>query len=231
MFRRMLTCGITAGFLAGLSGAVLHLWLLQPMIAAAERLEAPAHSAVEGEAHLPDPAQADPGDRGLAAADVQRSALTVLFTAFIYAGYGLVLVAGIALAEGAGYTLTPGAGLLWGLAGFATFQLAPALGLPPELPGAATADLAARQMWWWGTVAATSTGLALLACGRNRAVQVLALAVIAAPHFIGAPQPEALSGTMPPGLAAAFSARALGVGLIVWVILGALAIKFWKLRA
>ena len=31
-------------------------------------------------------------------------------------------------------------------------------GLPPELPGMAAADLAPRQLWWWGT--AVSTGAA-----------------------------------------------------------------------
>lgn len=39
-------------------------------------------------------------------------------------------------------------GLLWGLAGCATFVLAPTLGLPPELPGTAAADLTLRQTWW-----------------------------------------------------------------------------------
>ena len=31
-------------------------------------------------------------------------------------------------------------GLLWGLAGYAVFCLAPTMGLPPELPGTAAAD-------------------------------------------------------------------------------------------
>ncbi|MEI2612914.1 MAG: CbtA family protein [Candidatus Promineifilaceae bacterium] len=39
------------------------------------------------------------------------------------------------------------------------FQLAPAFGLPPELPGMAAADLGARQVWWCGTALATGVGI------------------------------------------------------------------------
>ncbi|MGV8769566.1 CbtA family protein, partial [Pseudomonas aeruginosa] len=57
--------------------------------------------------------------------------------------------------------------LLWGLAGYAVFCLAPSLGLTTELPGTAAADLVQRQYWWIATAAATAVGLALLVIGGN----------------------------------------------------------------
>ena len=80
-------------------------------------------------------------------------------------GFALLLVAASEFAGGiAGWRQ----GLLWGLAGFAVFTLAPGLGLPPELPAMPAAELGARQVWWFGTVAATAAGLALIAFRRSR---------------------------------------------------------------
>jgi hypothetical protein len=56
-------------------------------------------------------------------------------------------------------------GLLWGLAGFACFTVAPALGLPPKPPGVPVADVRARQLWWALTAGVTATGLILIAGG------------------------------------------------------------------
>jgi predicted cobalt transporter CbtA len=65
----------------------------------------------------------------------------------------------MALAARSGHDLDARRGLLWGLGGFAALHLAPAVGLPPELPGMASADLAARQPG--GPLrGATATGLA-----------------------------------------------------------------------
>ena len=118
-------------------------------------------------------------------------------------------------------------GVLWGVAGFAAFQLAPAMGLAPELPGTIAADLGARQFWWAGTVLATAAGIAALACGRGILALLGGLVLIAVPHLIGAPRIESFYGVAPPELAAEFSARVLGVGLVVWTTLGWLAGRLW----
>jgi predicted cobalt transporter CbtA len=62
----------------------------------------------------------------------------------------------------AGKTLDAKSGLLWGLAAFTCVGLASAIGLPPQPPRVAVADLYARQIWWVGTVVATALGLLLL---------------------------------------------------------------------
>jgi Probable cobalt transporter subunit (CbtA) len=57
------------------------------------------------------------------------------------------------------------AGLDLGLGGFVAFNLASALGLPPDLPGTEVASLEARQIWWLATVVLTRVGLAMLVFG------------------------------------------------------------------
>lgn len=157
-----------------------------------------------------------------------RNGLTVLFSGVIYVGYAFLLIAGFALATQFGHRISAREGLIWGIAGYATFQLAPAMGLSPELPGSVAAELAARQVWWAGTAIATAAGLAALAYGRSPLLWVAGLALVAAPHLIGAPLPEGFHGVAPPEVSATFAARTLGVGLAVWAALGWLAGRFWS---
>jgi cobalt transporter subunit CbtA len=250
MIQRMLASGLIAGCAAGLLAALLHFAFAQNLLLLAEKYEsgalvhfqgvqgvvaAPSHDAGAGA----EPAPAGQAEAGAmpshdqpAAADgesqVRRNALTVLFMALTYMSYGVVLVAGMALATHFGIAVSAGEGLLWGIAGFAVFQLAPAMGLQPNLPGTVAAYVGDRQVWWWGTALATGTGLALLAWGRGLPMAVIAGALIAAPHAIGAPEVEGFSGTAPPEVAAAFAARVLGNALVTWAVLGWLAARLWN---
>lgn len=113
-------------------------------------------------------------------------------------------------------------GLLWGAAGFAAFAAAPALGLPPELPGSAAAELMPRQAWWLGTAVATLLGLAALGYGNGAAWRIGGLVLLVAPHLVGAPAPEAgAEATVPAELAARFAAASLVVAALFWAVLGA----------
>ena len=105
------------------------------------------------------------------------------------------------------------------------------MGLPPELPGAGAADVAARQVWWLGTLFATALGLWLIAFGEGSVAWIIGATALAIPHIIGAPEPDLLVGPVPPEIAAHFAARALGVGLVAWAILGALCGYFWNKEA
>ncbi len=113
-------------------------------------------------------------------------------------------------------------GVLWGAGGYVAFSLAPSLGLPPELPGTFTADLAARQLWWLGTAVASACGLALLVLARSTPLKLLGGFSLALPHLIGAPHPPAIGGAVPPELAAEFAAVSLATPALFWVALGAL---------
>jgi cobalt transporter subunit CbtA len=132
-------------------------------------------------------------------------------------GFAMVLVGAFAVS---GREVNAREGVLWGLAGFAAFSLAPAFGLPPELPGAVAADLTLRQLWWIATAALTVSGLALLVFGRGAWPLPVGLALLVLPHLVGAPHPGGGTGSAPPELAAAFAARSLVVAAIFWSALG-----------
>jgi cobalt transporter subunit CbtA len=251
MIQRMLTSALFAGCVAGLFAALLHFAFVQEYILLGEKYESGAithfssGSSIDDMVAIPPSAAHDPAassdstnhgsaaahDYGLPPSDFVRNGLTVLFTVLIYASYAMLLLAGFGLAEAAGYKVAAAEGMLWGLAGFAAFQLAPAMGFAPELPGTIAAELSARQLWWWGTVAATASALALIGYGRKPWALLLAVGLLAAPHVIGAPDIDAFYGSAPPEVAAMFAARVLGVGLVVWACLGWTAGYFWQRSA
>ena len=111
-------------------------------------------------------------------------------------------------------------GLLWGLAGFAVFTLAPSIGLPPKLPGTPVAELADRQVWWVATALLTAGGLALIAFTRRLPWAVLAVIVIALPHLWGAPAAPAEASAVPDALTQRFIAGVTAVSLLFWATLG-----------
>ncbi|MGR2708587.1 cobalt transporter [Pseudomonas sp. IB20] len=219
------TAGFT-GLLAALLLTLLQSFWVAPLILQAETFEnAPAaaevipHEHAQGAAAHTHDAEAWEPENGW-----QR----VLSTT----GGNLVVAVGFALMLAGLYTLRAptrtAQGLLWGLAGYATFVLAPTLGLPPELPGTAAADLAQRQVWWIGTAASTATGIALLVFGRSWLLKVLGLAILAVPHLIGAPQPEVHSMLAPEALEAQFKIASQLTNVAFWLALG--LISAWLFR-
>jgi cobalt transporter subunit CbtA len=243
MIQRMLASALIAGIAAGLLAALLHFAFVQSLILMGEQYETgaivhfgtegagvPEHSRDEITAGADAIGHADDGHDHAAegsSSSFQRNALTVVFMVALYSAYGLLLVAGFGIAEAFGRKIGPTEGLLWGLAGFVAFQLAPAMGLAPELPGTLAAEMPLRQIWWWMTLACTGTGLALLGYGRKWLAYGLAVALLAAPHIFGAPELDGFSGTAPPELASMFAARVLGAALIVWACLGWCAGAIW----
>ena len=224
MTRHLVTSGLLAGFFAACLATLLQFGLLERNILLAERYESGALTHFAGVA-------ADTGhDHGEAGHDHPtdappfwaRQAKTLLAMIITYCGYGLMMVAGLSLVRHFGRTVGPAQGLLWGVAGFAAFSLAPAMGLAPALPGMAGADLATAQVWWLSCAGATVAGLAVLAYGTGP-VRVAGLILLAIPHIIGAPHPAEFTGILPPEMTAQHAARSLGVGLLVWVTLGSLS--------
>ena len=213
MTGRILSGALIAGLAAGLLAALLNLWTLTPLILEAEAYEGShvhAHDDGTEHAHVEE-------------AGPSRAFGTVATTLVAYAGFGLLLGAGMAFAARSGHPVDARRGALWGVAGFAALHLAPAVGLPPELPGMASADLAARQAWWALCVGSTAMGLAALAFGRLAGVLALGVLLILMPHVLGAPPPASHEGLVPAGLAAAFATRALGVAALSWAVLGSVA--------
>ena len=235
MFQRMLASALIAGCAAGLLAALLHFAFVQELILLGETYESgeAVHAPFGGadHTHATEEPPGDGHDHSHGASDesqLVRNAWTVLFSGLVYVAYAMLLVAGFGLAENFGRQIGPVEGTLWGIAGFAAFQLAPAMGLAPELPGSVAADLGERQVWWWLAVTATGVALALVAYLRRPWAIGLAVALLAAPHIVGAPELDEFYGIAPPEVAASFAARVLGVGLAVWTVLGWTAGVFWS---
>jgi cobalt transporter subunit CbtA len=202
MIRRVVLAAILAGIAAGLVMSAIQHWRVTPLILQAEAFEvAHAHGAEE-EAWAP-------------ADGVERTALTVLFNLLTGVGFALIAAAASLLTR---LPITPNTGFMWGLAGFATFMLAPSAGLPPELPGMVAGELVSRQVWWWSAVTATAGGIAVIALTRHLAWKAAAIALIALPHVIGAPHATGDSA-VPAGLANAFAANAIAVSAVFWIVL------------
>jgi cobalt transporter subunit CbtA len=230
LFRSVVFVAALAGVIAGALMAAMQAYATVPLILEAETYEGAAGHHHHGETapHGHDAGTATSGhgtttgdDEGWAPADgFERFFYTTLASMVTAIGFGLVLVAASELAGGiTGWRQ----GLVWGLAGFGVFTLAPSLGLPPELPGMPAADLAARQIWWIGTAAATAGGLALIVFGRAAVAVLAGVALMVTPHVIGAPQPESHESPVPADLHRNFVVAVTITSLIFWLALGALA--------
>ena len=216
MLREIVFSALLAGLVGGLLVSALQATRVTPLIIEAERYEvaAPsASSASEDHDHAADDEEWAPAE------GAERIAYTVLANVLLGVGFAFLLVAAFALYGGVDWRR----GLLWGLGGFLAFHLAPALGLPPELPGMAAGDVAARQIWWLGTVSASAAGLTLLVFARHAAFKALGAGLLILPHVIGAPRPEAGAGLVPAELAAAFVSATLVTNLLFWLTVGGVA--------
>ncbi|MGI9331555.1 MAG: CbtA family protein [Gammaproteobacteria bacterium] len=199
---------------AMLEQASLHRWAA-PGVASAWRF-VPAHSEATGGAH--DTQDGSPEGQTWAPEDgFERMLYTALANVITGIGYAFLLVACYALWGG---RVDGRTGVLWGVGGFACFALAPALGLPPEVPSAMTAELYARQGWWLLTAVVTVGALSLLVFGKRRSMHLGGLVLLAVPHVVGAPQPAELGGSVPPEIAGHFAAASIVVSAVFWAALG-----------
>lgn len=209
-FRAIFFAALVAGMVAGVATSLVQAAKLWPLIAMAETVEA-ASPRDQDHVHADEPHWSPSGPL--------RPALTVAFNIVAGLGFGLVLNAYIrARTIRTGRPFTTMDGIAWGGAGFVAFSLAPAFGLPPELPGMGGEALLERQLWWVGTAACTAAAIALFAYASWR-WRAAALALIVLPHLIGAPHAGG-SGQVPADMAAAFVAASLAASAIFWVVLG-----------
>ena len=222
LFQRIFFAAVLAGLIAGVAMAALQQWRVAPLILQAEVYENAAavetasaeHSHEAGApAHEHDEAAWAPQD------GPERIFYTVLADLLVSIGYALVIAAVAVLG---GFEITARNGILFGLAGFVSIQLAPALGLPPELPGMAAADLGQRQVWWVGTALATGAGIFAIAKFRNMGAIAAAAVLMLLPHLIDAPAVPEEPSTVPAHLATAFAASAFAASALFWLTVGPL---------
>lgn len=200
MITRTLLIGLLAGLAAGAVLTLLYIGKIQPLILVAEGYE-----------HGVDPALSAP---------FMRFFDTFLFNVLNGVGFGLLLAAILVMR---GRKTGIGQGVLWGLAGFAAFTLAPAAGLAPELPGSISAPLEGRQIWWLLTAAATAGGIGLLTLQARRMGKGVGILLLLIPHIVGAPHIDVYGGTLPAELAAQYAGLSIGTMALFWVVLGGVA--------
>jgi cobalt transporter subunit CbtA len=228
VFRTIVFVAAIAGLVAGVFETAAYHYGTAAIIAKAEVFEKAADeaqgasvagNAMAGMSHDVDAAGWEPKE------GFQRTALTVLSGILKDVGFALLLVGAYTLS---GREVDWRKGLYWGLAGFATFTLAPGLGLPPEVPGTASAPLLDRQIWWVTTAAATGAGLAMLFLTRRATWALAGVGLLVLPHMFGAPQPAEYKSAAPELLAHQFVVAAVITSLLFWALLGSLTGFLYK---
>jgi cobalt transporter subunit CbtA len=242
-FRSIVFASVIAGFIVGLIVTVVQQFGTVPLILKAEVFEkaAEAHQHDVPVAAQPVAAVHDHADHDHAAHDhgagdhdhgagaweprdgFERNAYTAAANILTAIGFALLLAGVFAVRSGAtGATISWHEGLLWGLAGFAVFTLAPGLGLPPELPGVPAAPLLSRQIWWLAAVLATAGGLALIVFRRSVPAAIAGVILLTLPHLIGAPELANIETNVPSSLTHQFVTAVTVTSLVFWTLLGGL---------
>ena len=201
-FRSLLISALLTGVIGGVLLGMLHLTFTSPIIVKAEQFE---------KTHIEEAAEWAPADGW------ERALLTVGADLLTSVGFASLLIAGIALFSRKG---TWKEGALFGLCFFGAFALAPSFGLPPELPGTESAPLAARQIWWLGTVFSTLAGLGAIFLGRKWLPVLIGIVLLALPHAIGAPSLDPYQSTAPLELQHLFHFATLSVSCLFWLVSG-----------
>ena len=147
---------------------------------------------------------------------LERIAWTAVSNVATAIGFALLLGAVFAWRGGATWRQ----GLLWGAAGFVVFFANPAIGVPPEIPGAFAAELPDRQLWWTFAVGCSGIGVGLLLLAPKMAAKGAGAVLLAVPHLAGAPHPEVAGGLAPQALADRFVVATSVTNGVFWLILG-----------
>ncbi len=220
-----------AGIIAAIVQSAIMQWRVVPLIFEAELYEisethAPDHANDEVKAaphkHEKNNQPWEPQSK------FERNFYTILATILNSLGFALILAA---ISTFANIKINLQNGLLWGLAGFLSFNLMPAIGLPPQMPGMIGAELGARQIWWLATVLASIIAILLIVKFPKALTYIIAIIIFILPHIIGAPTPPTMDSDIPAYLATLYAANALFTSLIFWLILGLLYGYFYNRRS
>lgn len=243
IFRQIVFYSLLVGGLAGLVLTVVQQFQVIPIIQQAETFENPAaavaidmhlaHHDHGGHMHSHDDEEWTPAD------GLERSMFTLLSNVLTAVGFGLFMLVGMLVFRGLGHHQNVSYGwrhgVIWGAAGFVIFWLAPAIGLPPEIPMAEAAPLEARQFWWLMTVVCTAGGIVGIAFSKS-SYRWTSLVLPLMPHVFGAPHPEgAMFASQSPEVAAALEllagqfvyATALA-NAVFWLVLG--VVSAWSAK-
>jgi len=216
MFTRIVFAAILAGLVSGVSLTLWQSVFVTPNILEAETYEVTATPAL--------PLAQNEKSAWAPADGFERAFYTGLSNVLMSIGFALLLGAAFSLRQ----PRSLNQGLIWGMAGFAIFFLAPTLGLPPELPGTDAAALEHRQLWWLFTAGSTALGLGLLVLSKKNVAKLSGLVLLVLPHVIGAPHVDAINTTAPQMLSNQFITATALSNLIFWLLLGGVTTVLFK---
>lgn len=222
-FRELLTAALWTGLLAGLLLTAVQQIQVIPTLLQAEVYEEQAAAIANANADNSHEQHEWQPENGW-----ERTFFTAVANIALGVGFALLIGAVMCLRG------RPGSwrmGLLWGLAGYTTFFVAPSLGLPPEVPGTTAAELTDRQSWWLITVLDTGFGLSLLTFAKTKTYRFFGAVLLAAPHLISAPQPEVHSSAAPAELAQSFITATVFANAVFWLALGGLMGQFYQKKS
>ena len=193
IFTRIVYSAILVGFVAGVLLTSLQIASLNPIIFAAESYQpdaAETASGRSGDGHSDHNHEHD-DEAWVPAHGLERTASTLFANILASTGFAamvLALMCQFCLARKGNISWSQGS--LWGLAGFTALFLAPAIGLPPEIPGVVAAAVEHRQIWWALCALSVAIGLGIFAFTPAR-VKALGLLFLVIPYIVGAPQVDA----------------------------------------
>lgn len=171
-----------------------------------------------------------PGELALLVMNWQPSSYfeRILFTTGINVSvaifFGILLAAGFSVR---GKT-SPTQGAVWGLWAYASFYIAPVMGLPLEFAGSWSADLIDRQIWCLMTALFSSLGVAMLAFWKKHWLMIIGSFLIVFPHVNGSNHSDVYSYLSTEQLAERFITSRSMANIAFWVVLGGMSA--WSLN-
>ena len=223
IFRNLVFAALAVGIFSGLVLALVQQISVVPTILAAEAFEiSEVEPALQAHGHEHS-AHSHDSDAWAPEDGVERIFFTTVANILAAMGFALLILSAMAY-SGKGNLKN---GVLWGLAGYLTFFMAPGLGLHPEIPGMEAANLQGRQGWWLITVTFTAAGLGLIAFGQA-GLKIGGAVLLLIPHVLGAPLPDTHGFAHPDAVAVAtlekladnfVQATAIANG-VFWLVLG-----------
>lgn len=222
IFTRIIYSAILVGMVAGALLTALQITRLEPILLGAEAYEAVGSDAGAKADHDHGEHDREP------AGGPGRSANSFLANLLACSGFAAVMLALMCQFRlPRRRRMAWSEGMLWGLAGYTVMFVAPAIGLPPEIPGMISAPLEQRQIWWVASAFSVAAGLSVVAFAPVR-FRLLGLPLLALPYLIGAPVVDGplFRHTDSAALEALtelhqrFVVASAIVNLVVWLVLG-----------
>jgi cobalt transporter subunit CbtA len=172
-FRNLVLSAFSIAIVAGLFFTLYQEFIITPLI-----LNAEIYEVVE-------PAGNHTVEAWAPADGVERSGFSFITNLLVCFAYSLFLMSLMVTRD----SINLSQGAFWGGSAYLSVFIAPALGLPPEIPGMEAAAVEGRQAWWILTVILTAIGLWSMAF-KSTPFKFAGLIMLITPHIIGAPQPE-----------------------------------------